>query len=142
MFRNSEILSRSKMKNKINTPFNTSTFHRAEKIAGQYRIIIEKNDKLGYIGNSVELPNVFADAKTPEKCFQATEQALAVAIATMLENGQVPPLPASEEKRTEQVNVRLTAEEKLLISNAASCSGFKGVSDFIRNVALNKVFSH
>jgi len=130
------------MKNKIDKPFNVSTLHKAEKIASQYRIILEKNEKLGYIGSSVELPGVFADAKTPEKCFKAAEQALTIAVATMLENGQIPPLPASDEKRTVQVNVRLTAEEKMLISNAANNSGFKGVSDFIRSTTLNKVFSH
>ncbi|PKL46725.1 MAG: hypothetical protein CVV39_06840 [Planctomycetes bacterium HGW-Planctomycetes-1] len=130
------------MKHKIDKPFNVSTLHKAEKITSQYRIILEKNEKLGFIGSSVELPGVFADAKTPEKCFKATEQALTIAVATMLENGQIPPLPASDEKRTVQVNVRLTAEEKMLISNAANNSGFKGVSDFIRSTTLNKVFSH
>jgi uncharacterized protein (DUF1778 family) len=43
--------------------------------------------------------------------------------------------------RTEQVNVRLTAEEKLLFGNAAMNLGFKGISDFIRNTALNRVLS-
>jgi len=44
-------------------------------------------------------------------------------------------------ERTEQVNVRLTAEEKLLFTNAAMNLGFKGISDFIRNTALNSVLS-
>ncbi|MGA2914662.1 MAG: hypothetical protein ABSE89_01395 [Sedimentisphaerales bacterium] len=129
------------MKNKLNKPFKASLLHKAGKIAAEYRVILEKNDRLGYIGSSVELPGVFADAKTPEKCFQATEQALTIAVATMLENGQTPPLPSSDEKRTFQVNVRLTAEEKLLIANAAASLGFKGISDFIRSTALHKIFS-
>ena len=112
------------MKNKINKPFSDSVLRKAGKIAAEYRIILEKNDRLGYIGSSIELPCVFADAATPEKCYRATEQALAVAIAAMLENGQTPPLPSSDNKRTIQVNVRLTADEKLLISNAANSSGF------------------
>jgi len=37
--------------------------------------------------------------------------------------------------------VRLTAEEKLLFSNAAMNLGFKGVSDFIRNSALDRVLT-
>jgi predicted RNase H-like HicB family nuclease len=130
------------MKNKLNKPFNASMLCKAGKIAAEYRIILEKNERLGYIGGSVELPGVFADAKTPEKCYQAIEQALTIAVATMLENGQAPPLPSSDNKRTIQVNVRLTADEKLLISNAANSSGFKGISDFIRSTALNRVFSH
>lgn len=114
---------------------------KAKKIAADYRIILERNDRLGFIGSAVELPTVFADAKTPEDCYKATEDALAIAVATMIENGQRPPQPASAGQRTEQVNVRLTAEEKLLFSNAAMNLGFKGISDFIRNSALDRVLS-
>jgi len=114
---------------------------KARKIASDYRIILERNERLGFIGSSVELPTVFADAKTPEKCYRAAEEALMVAVATMIECGQRPPQPASAGRRTEQVNVRLTAEEKLLFANAAMNLGFKGISDFIRNTALNSVLS-
>jgi len=115
---------------------------KAKKIASDYRIILERNERLGFIGSSVELPTVFADAKTPEKCYKATQEALMVAVATMIECGQRPPQPASARRRNEQVNVRLTAEEKLLFTNAAMNLGFKGISDFIRNSALNRVLSN
>ncbi|MFQ6036837.1 MAG: type II toxin-antitoxin system HicB family antitoxin [Sedimentisphaerales bacterium] len=118
-----------------------SVLRKAKKITADYRITIERNGRLGFIGSSVELPTVFADAKTPEKCYKATQEALMVAVATMIECGQRPPQPASAKKRNEQVNVRLTAEEKILLSNAASSLGFKGISDFLRNVALNRVLS-
>jgi len=110
-------------------------------MASDYRIILEKNDRLGFIGSSVELPTVFADAKTLDKCYKATQEALMVAVATMIECGQRPPQPSSANKRTEQVNVRLTSEEKILLTNAASSLGFKGISDFLRNAALNRVLS-
>ncbi|MFZ2148892.1 MAG: type II toxin-antitoxin system HicB family antitoxin [Sedimentisphaerales bacterium] len=114
---------------------------KARKIVADYRIILERNERLGFIGSSVELPTVFADAKTPENCYKAAEDALMVAVATMIECGQRPPQPASAGRRTEQVNVRLTAEEKLLFANAATNLGFKGISDFIRSTALNSVLS-
>jgi len=57
----------------------------------------------------------------------------------MIECGQKPPQPASAQRRTVQVNVRLTAEEKLLFSNAAASLGFKGISGFIRNIVLTQV---
>jgi len=114
---------------------------KAKKIVADYRIMLERNEKLGFIGSAVELPTVFADAKSPEDCYKATEKALMVAVATMIECGQRPPQPASARLRTEQVNVRLTAEEKLLFANAAMNLGFKGVSDFIRNSALDRVLS-
>ena len=114
---------------------------RAKKLVADYRIILERHDRLGFIGCSVELPTVFADAKTPEQCYKATEEALMVAVATMIESDQRPPQPASAGRRTEQVNVRLTAEEKLLFANAAMNLGFKGVSDFIRNSALDRLLT-
>ncbi|MBN2182516.1 MAG: type II toxin-antitoxin system HicB family antitoxin [Sedimentisphaerales bacterium] len=114
---------------------------KARNIVADYRIMLERNEKLGFIGSAVELPTVFADAKTPENCYKETEEALMVAVATMIECGQRPPQPASAGLRTEQVNVRLTAEEKLLFANAAMNLGFKGVSDFIRNSALDRVLS-
>lgn len=115
---------------------------KAKKLVADYRIILERHDRLGFIGCSVELPTVFADAKTPEECYKSTEEALMVAVATMIECGQRPPQPASAGLRTEQVNVRLTAEEKLLFSTAAMNLGFKGISDFIRNSALDRVITN
>ena len=123
-------------------PFKESVLRKAKKLVADYRIILERNDSLGFIGSSVELPTVFADAKTPEKCYRATKEALTVAVATMIECGQRPPQPASAKKRDVQVNVRLTSEEKLLLANAAVNLGFEGISDFIRNTALSRVLSN
>ena len=142
MLRSSKNSSKSEAKSKaLNKPFKESIVRKAKKIAADYRIILERNERLGFIGSSVEIPTVFADAKTPEKCYKATQDALMVAVATMIECGQRPPQPASMGLRTEQVNVRLTAEEKLLFTNAAMNLGFKGISDFIRSTALKSVFS-
>ncbi len=127
---------------KLSVPFKKSIFDKAGRIVDDYRITIEKNDRLGFVGSSLELPSVFADAKDPESCYQAVQEALKVAVATMLESGQKPPEPVSAKKRTVQVNVRLTAEEKILFTNAAVNSGFRGISDFIRNTALNHVLCH
>jgi len=142
MSRSSKNSSKTGAKSKaLNKPFKESIVRKAGKIVADYRIILERNERLGFIGSSVELPTVFVDAKTPEQCYRATQEALMVAVATMIECGQRPPQPASAGRRTEQVNVRLTAEEKLLFANAAMNLGFKGISDFIRNTALNNVLS-
>ena len=127
---------------KLDKPFKESILRRAKKIIADYRIIIERNERLGFIGSSVELPTVFADAKTPDECYGATQEALMVAVATMLEDGQRPPQPASAKRRTVQVNVRLTAEEKMLLANEAVNLGFKGISDFLRSTVIEHVFSH
>jgi len=125
----------------LDRPFTPSFLRKAKKLVANYRITLERSENLGFIGSAVELPTVFADAKTPEKCYKATQDALTVAVATMIECGQTPPQPVSARKRTEQVNVRLTAEEKILLNNAAASFGFKGISDFIRNMALNRLLS-
>jgi predicted RNase H-like HicB family nuclease len=142
MSRSSKNSSKSEAKSKaLDKPFKESIVCKAKKLVADYRIILEHNEQLGFIGSAVELPTVFADAETPEQCYKATQEALMVAVATMIECGQRPPQPASAGRRTEQVNVRLTAEEKLLFANAATNLGFKGISDFIRNTALNTVLS-
>jgi len=142
MSKSSKNSSRSGAKSKgLKKPFKESVVRKARKIVGGYRIILERNERLGYIGSSVEIPTVFADARTPEQCYKATQEALTIAVATMIECAQRPPQPASAKRRNEQVNVRLTAEEKLLFENAAMNFGFKGISDFIRNSALNRVLS-
>ncbi len=142
MLRNSKNSSKSEAKSKaLDKPFKESVVRKAKKLVADYRIILERNEPLGFIGSAVELPTVFADATTPEQCYKATQEALMVAVATMIECGQRPPQPASAGRRTEQINVRLTAEEKLLFANAATNLGFKGISDFIRNTALNTVLS-
>jgi predicted RNase H-like HicB family nuclease len=143
MSRNSKNSSRTEAKSKrLDQPFKESILRKAKKTIADYRIILERNERLGFIGSSVELPTVFADAKTPAKCYRATQEALMVAVATMLECGQRPPQPASAKRRIVQVNVRLTAEEKMLFANEAVNLGFKGISDFIRSTALEHVLSH
>jgi len=66
--------------------------------------------------------------------FELDEDPLRIAVATMLEQRRTPPM--SVNKRSAQVNVRLTAEEKLLLTETAKREGFKGLSDFIRHLAL------
>ena len=82
------------------------------------------------------MPLVFGDGATVEACVKDTREAFMVAAATLLELGERPPAPASAGLRTEQVNVRLTAEEKLLLEASAKRKGFSGLSDFIRAVAV------
>ncbi len=86
----------------------------------------------------MEFPYAMDDGRTPDECVRKTRGALVAAVATMLEKGEMPPPPASENKRTEQINVRLTAEEKLLLEEKARARGFRGVSDFVRAASLDR----
>lgn len=125
----------------VEKPFEQSLLQRAKKLADDYSLIVRKDDRLGFIGSSIELPNVFAEGTTISQCYNATREALAVAIATMIECGRKPPNFSSARKRTVQVNIRLTQEEKLLLSNTSTDLGFRGISDFIRKCALERIHS-
>ena len=124
-----------KLSKKLDRPFEKKTWARAEKIAAQYQVIIGHEDGRWY-GHGLEMPLAFGGGSTAQKCVQDTRLALVESVATMLERNEVPPLPASEGKRTEQVNIRLTAEEKALLSASAKSKGYRGIGDYIRASAL------
>lgn len=130
--------ARSKSSSKaLNRPFDRALLKRAADIAAKYQIILEFEDG-AYFGRGLEMPYVMGDGKTPDECVSATREALTIAAASMLEEGKVPPAPASSNKRTEQINVRLTPEERLLLEELARNRGFRGISDFVRNVSLSQ----
>ena len=108
----------------------------ARRIVERYHVVLSQENEEWY-GRGLELPHVFADGATAEACVANTREALATAVAYLLEQGQRPPAAASEGTRTEQVNVRLTAEERLLLESAARRKGFTGMSDFVRSAAID-----
>lgn len=124
---------------KLNKAFNKNILSTAKKIAEKYEIIVvfENGD---WYGRGLEMPNVFGDGKTPDECLKNTREGLVSAVAHLLERKEVVPAPASQGKRTEQVNIRLTAEEKAILGASAKARGFHGLADFIRAKALNPKF--
>lgn len=132
-------------KTKIEMPhrsFDKSLLNKAKRIADTYSIVLNPDTRLGFIGTSIELPTVFVDSETMQQCCQTTREALKIAVATMIECGQHPPPPASARRRTVQVNIRLTMEEKEKLVRVSKNLGFKGVSDFVRFAALKAVASN
>ena len=118
----------------LRRPFDVDTLAAAARLAERYQIILVQDEGV-WIGRGLEMPNVYGDGKTPGLCIKQTRQAMTAAVATMLELGQRPPAPAGD-KRVEQVNVRLTTEEKLTIERTAKANGFRGIGDFMRTRAL------
>ncbi|MCE7969712.1 MAG: hypothetical protein DYG94_13350 [Leptolyngbya sp. PLA3] len=107
-------------------------------MARSYQLVLSEEPEVGYLGRTVELPLAMADGKTLETCVKATLEATAAVIATMLELGQQPPAPAREGKRDQQVNIRLTSEEKMRLEEASRREGFRSLSDFLRASGLNR----
>jgi predicted RNase H-like HicB family nuclease len=125
---------------KVDRPFDPAVLKRAREIAGTYRIVIRREDDI-YFGEPLELPGVMNDGKTPGECIENTIDIATTTIATMLEHGEIPPLPSSDERRDEQVNVRLSKLEKLTFEEAARARGFRGLSDFMRSATMTSVTS-
>jgi len=119
----------------ISGSFAAANAREAAAITARYQVILEAEDGHWY-GRGLELPHVFGDGATPDKCVAATREALTAAVAYLLEQGQKPPAPARTGRRTEQVNVRLTSEEKAIIEGTARRKGFSGLSDYLRAAAL------
>lgn len=122
----------------LGRPFEASVLRRAKKIALTYRLVFEPEPELGFLGRSVEMPFVMGDGKTIQTCAEQTIDALVTAIATLLESGEQPPSAASAGKRDRQVNVRMTADEKMRLEEVAQREGFRSVSDFIRAAAMSR----
>ena len=120
---------------KLNRPFSKKVLSIAKKVVDKYEIILTFSDGEWY-GKVLEMPMVFGDGLTPDKCVKNTKEALSATIAHLLERGDVIPVPNCEGKRNKQVNVRLTDEEKAILSAAASSQGYKGLGDFLRARAL------
>jgi predicted RNase H-like HicB family nuclease len=124
-------------KGRIDRPFTPEILARAKEIAARYTVLLQPEPGLGYLGRGLEFPHAMGDGRTPDECVSNTRDAFVAAVATMLEAGEVPPGPASNQNRTEQINVRVTAEEKLLLEEAARSKGFRGIGDFVRSTSLS-----
>jgi len=126
-----------KTKRKLDRPFAAEVLREARAHASHYRIVIEPDDEVGYIGRVMEMPSIMADGLSPQDCYDQTSEAAIGAVALLLEQGQCPPAPASSQKRTAQINVRVTEDERMKLEDAAKRLGFRGVSDFVRTSALS-----
>ena len=119
----------------ISAPFDKGVLEAARRVVEAYDIVLRREDGEWY-GHALEYPEAMGDGKTPTACIKATQEALVAAVATMIEAGDTPPAPARQGVRSEQVNVRLTQEEKALLETSAKQKGFRGLSDFMRAGAL------
>lgn len=109
---------------------------KAAELAKAYHLVLTEEPEVGYVGRTVEMPLVMADGETIEACARATIEATTAAVATLLEQGARPPAPAREHKRDQQINIRLTSEERMRLEAAARRDGFRTLSDYLRASGL------
>ena len=129
---------RSDRRSDVARPFPAAIAKKAAKLAARYQVVLEA-DQGHWYGRGVEMPNVMADGASPDACVAATQEAMAAAAAYLLEAGRLPPVPSTSGRRTQQVNVRLSTEEKELIEASARRKGFRGLSDYLRAAALGEL---
>jgi predicted RNase H-like HicB family nuclease len=132
------VKSKNSRKKKLDPqrPFDPEILKRAAEIAGRYTVMLRPPEDGEFWGEVVELPHTLGDGPTVEACTKSAREGAAAIIAYMLECGEIPPPPLSDGVRTEQVNVRLTAGERVRLEYIADRSGFVGISDYMRVAAL------
>lgn len=121
----------------LRKPFDPAVLSKARDLAASYQVLIWLEDG-EYFGRGLELPFTLADGKTPEECFDNVREAMTGTVAHMLERNETPPAPASDAGRTEQVNIRLSRREKLLMEESARAKGFRGIADYVRARVLSE----
>jgi predicted RNase H-like HicB family nuclease len=119
----------------IDRPFDPAISKRAAELAGEYQVVLQEEEG-EYFGRCLEMPLVMGDGKTADACVKSVREALKATLAYMLEEGRPLPTPTSDQTRSAQVNIRLTASEKAALEQAAYRKGFRGLSDFVRHAAL------
>ena len=122
----------------LDARFSAQVLQRARALAAKYTFVIEGDPELKYVGRTQEMPGVLADGPSIESCARATVFAVESAIASLLEAGEKPPVPAARERRTEQVNLRLTRSEKAMLAQESARRGFRGLADFVRAFVLEE----
>lgn len=121
----------------IDRPFAASVLKQARQAVENYKVIIEQEDG-DWVAHGLELPLCVGTGDTVEAAVAEARELMVTVVARMIEQGNPPPHAAKEGKRTEQVNIRLSSEEKLTLEAAAQASGFKGLGDFMRAASLEK----
>lgn len=118
-------------------PLDAETIERARAIAEQYRLLLDVDEQGVHLVTAMEMPRVLASAKTLDECVRKSREMLTVAVASLLRAGKSPPLPSSVQRRDEQINIRVSSEEKVRLEAVARQNGFRSVSDYIRRRALD-----
>jgi predicted RNase H-like HicB family nuclease len=129
--------STSKRRAAKDRPFAPAILAKAKLIASQYQIVVRFDDTdQCYFGKGLEEPGAMGDGPSAEACIGSVREAMTAVVATKLERGITPIAPTASGARTEQVNVRLTPEERERLAQSAREAGYRGISDFVRAKVL------
>ena len=116
-------------------PFDKAILAAAERIIDAYDIVMRREEG-EWVGHALEYPEAVGVGRTVQQCMAETRKSLLAGVAAMLEDGAAPPVPARQNVRSEQVNLRLTPEEKAVLESRSRTKGFRGIADYVRAAAL------
>ncbi|HMN41527.1 MAG TPA: hypothetical protein PKE29_11830 [Phycisphaerales bacterium] len=122
----------------LSRPFSAAALAKARRIAEGYRLVITPDPDVGFFGYTLEMPLAMGEGRSIAACARSVLDSTVAAIAAMIEQGQRPPAADSGLRRDQQVNIRLSAEEKLRLEALSKREGFRSLSDFVRETALRK----
>ncbi len=122
-----------------NLDLDESELLRASTWAKRYRIVLHQLEDGNFVARGLELPGAIVTRVTADQAVSACRHTMTVAVAVLLREGGRPPVPAVEQKLDEQVNFRVTREDRLRIEDAAHTAGYRGVSEYVRNAVLSRV---
>ena len=78
----------------VDGPSAPEVLARARQIVADYQVVMWFEDGEFY-GRGVELPGALADGPSADACMANVREAFAATVATMIEDGDTPPLPAA-----------------------------------------------
>ena len=121
--------------NEKSGPFGKEILAAARRLVDAYDIVMRLEEG-EWVGHALEYPEAIGVGKTEQRCMAETRKSLLAGVASMLEDGDNPPIPARQNVRSEQVNLRLTPEEKAVLESRSRSKGFRGIADYVRSAAL------
>lgn len=116
-------------------PIPADLLRKGMELARRYQVVLWEESGEFY-GRGLELPYVMEDGPTADACMKKLRQAMGETVGHLLERGEPAPSPVSEARRTAQVNIRITTQEKSLLEQVARAHGYHGISDYVRDRAL------
>jgi predicted RNase H-like HicB family nuclease len=114
---------------------------QARKHISRYTMVIEPDGDGAFSGSFLELPETGARGKTVRECGSHLASTAELVVASLLTGGRTPPLPAKQQKLTENVKVFLTPTERAMLKQESARQGFRGIGDLIRAEMIRHVGS-
>lgn len=126
----------------IDAPFDPAVLRRARRHASAFgRTTLFDAESGEWVSRCVELPDTIGVGDSARDAMKELTENLAVWFAYLAEQGDPWPDPSSA-PRSEQVNIRLTVQERAEFEAAAKRLGLSSIADLVRLSVLDMIRNH